>query len=120
MRNLPCLFTSQLLRSILLSSVMLLGLQSLPAAAQDTPAAIAQTLIGTIERLAQDDGYITISGRNYAYDAEVTRVFLDEEPLDPGFLDADMSVRFSIDAAGMLVRVDVLGPFSMTRLLQQH
>ena len=108
---------------LILATSSLLGssaIQAQQAVETVTRPAVAQTLVGTVERLGQDSGYITISGRNYGYDSELTQVFLDDEPLDSGFLDNGMSVRIAIDSNAVLLRIDVLGPFSQTRLLQEH
>lgn len=120
MTTIPNNVSRILYRSILLRFAILLILLSTQAQAQESNTGVVQTLIGTIEKLAQDDGYLSISGQNYSYDAEVTQVYLDDEPLDSGFLDTGMSIRFALNSAGVLLRIDVLGPFSKTRLLQQH
>jgi hypothetical protein len=79
----------------------------------------SQVLVGTVDALAQDDGFITISGSNYNY-SEETEVYLRGELVDSVTIQEGLSVRFSIDAQGNLLRIDILGPQSMLRLLDQN
>lgn len=86
---------------------------------RNRPVAV-QTLVGTVEAKAEDDGYITISGAKYGFDSEITEVYLRSNLVRSGVIDEGMSVRISLDARGTLIRIDILGPFSQTRLLDQH
>jgi len=49
-----------------------MGLGSFASAQDVLPG--AQT--GTLQLMRQDDGYITISGRNYNFDNEISKVYL--------------------------------------------
>lgn len=86
---------------------------------RNRPIAVS-TMVGTIEAKAEDDGYITISGAKYTFDSEVTEVYLRDELVRASVIDEGLSVRFSLDARGTLLRIDILGPFSELRLLEQH
>lgn len=84
-----------------------------PAWAQDAPT-------GTIETLAQDDGYITISGRRLRFSDSVTQIFWEARQLGPEKLDQGMVVRYTLDAAGILLRVDILGPATKLQELDRN
>lgn len=64
---------------------------------------------GTVQELAQDDGYIRISGSNYGYDAEIIEVYLRGDRVDSAMLDEGLVVRYTLEN-GMLARVDIIGP----------
>jgi len=81
---------------------------------------IVSTLVGTLQGKAEDEGYLTISGTNYNFDSEVTEIYLDDNLVRAGAMDEGMSLRISLDARGTLVRIDILGPFSQTRLLDEN
>lgn len=105
----------RLLRDIILAMVLLSSIFALQASAQ-----VGQGAIGVIEALRQDDGYITISGRNWGYDGEVSEIYLQNEIVDAAILDEGMSVRFTVNAQGIILRLEILGPFSELRLLDQN
>lgn len=86
---------------------------------RNRPTAVS-TLVGTIEAKAEDDGYLTISGTNYSFDSEVTEVYLRDSLVRASAINEGMSVRFSLDARGTLIRIDILGPFNQIRLRDQH
>ena len=88
-------------------------------------AASAQSVLtrpqtGTVQALAQDDGFITISGRNYPFDDRVTSVVLAGEKIDSASLDEGMVVRYTLNAQGMLQTLEIIGPASKVNILQQH
>ena len=97
--------------------VLVLLLASATVSAQNvlTPA---QT--GTIQVLRQDDGHVTISGRNYAFNNEICVVTIGGERIDAAVLDEGMVVRFSTDRRGNLLSLEILGPISKTEILQQN
>lgn len=101
--------------SLRILTFLLLSLFASSALAQGN-----QTLVGSVESLAQDDGYIRISGNNYSYDDEVTVVFLRGEQVQANTLNEGMAVRFTVSATGQLQRIDILGPFNQTRLLEEN
>lgn len=101
--------------SLRLVTVLMLSIFANGALAQAN-----QTLVGSVEALAQDDGYIRISGSNYSFDDEVTVVFLRGEQVQPNTLNEGMAVRFTVNARGQLQRIDILGPFNQTRLLEEN
>jgi hypothetical protein len=86
---------------------------------RNRPTAV-QTLVGTVDGKAEDDGYITISGTNYDFDSEITEVYLRNNLVRSGIIDEGMAVRISLDAQGTMIRIDILGPFNQLRLLDQN
>jgi hypothetical protein len=86
---------------------------------RNRPIAV-QTLVGTVDGKAEDDGYITISGTNYGFDSEITEVYLRNNLVRSGVINEGMSVRFSLNAQGTMIRIDILGPFNQIRLLDQN
>ncbi|GAB5498658.1 MAG: hypothetical protein PsegKO_09690 [Pseudohongiellaceae bacterium] len=120
---------SFLKRSTFFTAVFLALLTLLPwsvASAQQVleqqrnrPTAV-QTLVGTVDGKAEDDGYITISGTNYDFDSEITEVYLRNNLVRSGIIDEGMAVRISLDAQGTMIRIDILGPFNQLRLLDQN
>ena len=77
----------------------------------------AQT--GTIQLEAQDDGYITISSRNYGYDNEITQVILNGQEIGSNALDEGLVVRYTLNGDGVLTRIEILGPMNMIRALEE-
>ncbi|PCJ17779.1 MAG: hypothetical protein COA96_17405 [SAR86 cluster bacterium] len=76
----------------------------------------AQT--GTIQAERQDDGYITISGRNYGFDNAISLVFLNGEEVGDEILDEGLVVRYTVNSEGILTRIEVLGPISKIESLE--
>lgn len=109
----------RLLRKLACLLVFITSCSVFSAHAQSQPA-VAQVLVGTIERVAQDSGYVRISGRNYSFDSEITEVLIGGEPVRGGELSEGMAVRFSISSQSQLIRIEILGPFNQTRLLDQN
>lgn len=75
---------------------------------------------GTIEALDQDNGYVTISGTRYGFSDGVTRVYIDDRLIGPEKMDVGMVARFTLNANGILVRVELIGPSAMLRMLEQN
>lgn len=74
---------------------------------------------GTVQAEAQDDGYITISGRNYGFDNQVTQVILNGEEIGSDALDEGLVVRYTLNGDGVLTRIEILGPMNMIRALEE-
>lgn len=71
------------------------------------------TQTGTIQVEAQDDGYITISGRNYGYLDGVSLVYLNGEQVPSESLGEGVVVRFTVNGDGVLTRLELLGPAAL-------
>jgi len=78
----------------------------------------AQT--GTLQLMRQDDGYITISGRNYNFDNEVSKVFLGGDEVDSAMLDEGMVVRYTLNRQGVLLRIEIIGPASKINAIEDN
>ncbi len=77
-------------------------------------ATLAQDAVqGTIEALEQDNGFLVISGRRVGFSDQITHVFWEGAPLGAQWLNQGMVVRYTLNADGVLVRIDVLGPAPM-------
>lgn len=76
----------------------------------------AQT--GTIEGMHQSDDYMTISGRDYGFHNDVTRVFYDSEEVATNFLNEGLVVRFVVNRDGVLARIEILGPLNLIEALE--
>lgn len=86
-----------------------------------TVQAIAQNeQTGTIEVLDQDNGYVTISGTRFGFSDSVTQVFIEDRLVGNEKMDVGMVARFTLDANGILMRVDLIGPSAMLRMLEQN
>ena len=75
---------------------------------------------GTIENLDQDNGFVSISGQRYGFSDNVTEVFIEERQVGAQTLDVGMVVRYTLDSAGTLQRVSIIGPNAMLQLLEQN
>lgn len=98
---------------------LLLAMLGLPLAAS-AQGVLARPQTGTVQLLAQDDGYITLSGRNYPFDDQVTTVVLFGEEVDAATLDQGMVVRFTLNARGVLLTMEIIGPASKLEILNQN
>ena len=107
---------SKFWRDMSLALLLLTCLVALPAYGQS----VAQGALGTIEALAQDDGYITISGRNWGFDDGVTEIILQDEVVEATVLEVGMSVRFTVNAQGTILQMRILGPFNLLQLRDQN
>ena len=111
-----------LVKSVLLPGLKLyvaFALLSVPLAAS-AQGILAAPQTGTVQVLRQDDGYLTISGREFAFDNEVAEVYLNGERVGAEVLDEGMVVRFTINRAGALVRLEILGPIDKIRVLEEN
>ena len=103
----------KVMKRFIVLAFMLLALQPSGLLAQEV-----QT--GTIEGLDQDNGALTISGRRVGFSDSVTRIFWEDQPLGAEKLDQGMVVRYTLNDAGVLLRVDVLSPAEKLQELQQN
>ena len=108
-------FKMKILSVLRLSLVITVFGFSMLASAQGV---LSPTETGTVQSLAQDDGYITISGRNFAFDNEITVVVLAGEEIDSANLDEGMVVRYTLDTRGTLLRLEIIGPAAKLRELE--
>ncbi len=95
--------------------LLLLWLQGLPG--MITAQEIHQ---GTIEALDQDNGSLTISGQVLPFSDAVTQVFLEQRQIPASRIDLGMVVRYTLDASGTLLRIELIGPHESLMELQQH
>lgn len=84
------------------------------------PAAAQEMHQGTIEKLDQDNGSLTISGQVLPFSDAVTQVFLEERQIPASRIDLGMVVRYTLDASGTLLRIELIGPHDKLMELQQH
>lgn len=73
--------------------------------------------VGTVGLQELEKSFLTISGRRYGFDYELSKVFLGDEEVGAAFLDTGMVVRFTADSRSTLLRIEILGPFEQIRLL---
>lgn len=84
------------------------------------PANAQEVLMGTIEKLDQDNGSLTISGQVLPYSDAVTQVFLEDRQIPAGRIDLGMVVRYTLDASGTLLRIELIGPSDKLMELQRN
>lgn len=90
-------------------------------AALFTAAVQAQEVqTGTIEGLDQDNGSLIISGLRVGFADAITQVFWEGQPLGAQRLDQGMVVRYTLNEAGVLLRVEVIGPAEKLQELQRN
>jgi len=88
--------------------------------AQVPSAPQTQGQTGTVEGLDQDNGALTISGQRLPFSDAVTQVYLDGRRIGAEKIDLGMVVRYTLDAAGTLLRVELIGPNDKLMELQNH
>ena len=66
--------------------------------------------VGTVQVQDSEGGKITISGRIYGYDYELIKIFLDGEEVEPPILNVGMIVRYTLNASGTVIRLEIIGP----------
>ncbi len=118
---LPQLELKILLFAALLCCASLVNAQTV-SVAPCTQGGSAQTglpcsQVGTVGSQELEEGFLTISGRQYGFDYEFSKVFLGDEEVGAAFLDTGMVVRFTVDSRSTLLRIEILGPFEQIRLL---
>lgn len=84
------------------------------------PTQVLQTVRGTIQGLRQDEGFITVSGRQVGFSHGETEVFLNGVLMKASVLDEGMVIRYTINAEGVITKIEILGPLDKLRLLNQH
>jgi len=102
-----------MMRILIVGLVLLLACGGLAA---QTPG----VQMGTVEKLDQDNGSLTISGRVFPYSDAITEVFLEGQRIGAEKIDLGMVVRYTLDTAGTLLRVELIGPNDKLMELQQH
>ena len=94
-------------------------LASFSASAQGVLSPSGTTQTGTIQVEAQDDGYLTISGKNYEFSNELTLIYLNGEQVGDHVLDEGLVVRYTANRDGVLIRLEVLGPMNLIEALEE-
>jgi hypothetical protein len=79
-----------------------------------------EVLMGTIEKLDQDNGSLTISGQVLPFSDAITQVYLEDRLISPGKIDLGMVVRYTLDASGTLLRIELIGPSDKLTELQRN
>ncbi|MEX2131722.1 MAG: hypothetical protein WD772_09555 [Pseudohongiellaceae bacterium] len=85
-----------------------------------SPTEVLQTVRGTIQELKQNEGYITVSGRQVGFSHGETEIYLNGVLKRASVLDEGMVIRYTINAAGIITKIEILGPLDKIRLLNQH
>ncbi len=75
---------------------------------------------GTIEKTREDDGYITISGRDYGFTDQLTRVFFNGETIGIEILHSGLVVRYTLNGENMLLTIDIVGPLNAIQIPQNR
>ncbi|GJM12314.1 MAG: hypothetical protein DHS20C12_07170 [Pseudohongiella sp.] len=78
---------------------------------------LSSSQTGTIQEISRSQGYITISGRNYSFDYDVTQVYYDGNEESSDFLNDGLVVRFTTNRDGVLARIEILGPLNLIEAL---
>ncbi|MCB1648719.1 MAG: hypothetical protein H7A05_01610 [Pseudomonadales bacterium] len=86
-----------------------------------TAAVLAQEVqTGTIEGLDQDNGSLIISGQRVGFADSITQILWEGLPLGAHRLDQGMVVRYTLNEAGVLLWVEVIGPAEKLQELQRN
>lgn len=86
------------------------GFSQFSSAQAEPPGAQSAIQSGTIDKTREDDGYITISGWDYGFDDEITRVFYSGEEVGVEILASGIIVRYTLDRNNILLTVEIVGP----------
>lgn len=108
---------SRLVGNIRLGIILLLFAFGATVSAQSV---LPDALSGTMQAVDQDNGSIIISGASYRYDNGVTKVYYAGAEIDSAILEAGMVLRFTVNREGIVDRIEILGPASMLRGIDQH
>lgn len=73
---------------------------------------------GTVQSMEQDNGFIVISDRRVGFADGITQVYWQDQLVGAETLDQGMVVRYTVNAQGVLMRVDILGPAAMMQALE--
>lgn len=101
---------------LLAVSVLLLASVGTQAADQEP----IQILRGTLQQLRQDDGYLVISGKQVKFSHGETEVLLNGVQQNAAVLDEGMVVRYTLNAAGVITKIEILGPLDKIRILTDN
>lgn len=83
--------------------------------------AAEQIFTGTIQDLPpSEENIMVIGGRTVVFALGDTEVFLNGSPLNPAFLDVGMVVRCTVNAQGVLLKMEVLGPMDKLRIITNN
>ncbi len=110
-------YTMKLLQSLKLGVLIMALALPLVTSAQSV---LPRPQTGTLQGVAQDDGYLVISGTRFGFDNEITRILLAGEVVESTILDEGLVVRYTVDNRGTLVTVEVIGPNDKIRELDQN
>lgn len=89
---------------------MVLGFSFLADAQSVLPDGQPRIQSGTIEKTREDDGYITISGWDYGFSGEITRVSYKGDEVGVEILAAGFIIRYTLDRNNILLTVEIVGP----------
>lgn len=90
--------------------IMVLGFSFYASAQSLQPGGQSQLQSGTIEKTREDDGYITISGWDYGFSNELTKVSYKGDEVGVEVLAAGFIVRYTLDSNNMLLTIEITGP----------
>ena len=90
--------------------LIVLGFSQLVSAQGVQLRAGERELSGTIDKTREDSGYISISGWDYGFDDEITRVFYGGKEVGVEILASGIIVRYTLDQNDMLLTIEILGP----------
>ena len=71
---------------------------------------VSAAQVGTVQVQDPEGGKITITGNTYGYDYELIKIFLDGEEVEPPILNIGMVVRYTLNASGTVIRLEIIGP----------
>lgn len=89
---------------------IVLGFSVLSNAQSVLPGDPSRIQSGTIEKTREDDGYITISGWDYGFSNELTKVSYEGDEVGVEVLAAGFIVRYTLDSNNMLLTIEIIGP----------
>lgn len=90
--------------------LMVLGFSQFSSAQSVLPAGQPQIQSGTIEKTREDDGYITISGWDYGFSGELTKVTYGGDEVGVEVLAAGFIIRYTLDRNNILLTIEIVGP----------
>lgn len=99
-----------------IACAMVIGLLlSSASSAQQIVSSNQSGQTGTVQQLSQDEGSVTISGTAYSYSDVTTQILLRDDAIGVERLAEGMVVRYTINGAGMLLTVEIIGPADKIR-----
>lgn len=111
-----------MIRTVVRMECLLVLLACLVGLGTTQPAwAAEQSFIGTIQDLPpSEDNFVIISGRQWVLNTGDTQVFLNGRRIDESFISVGMVVRCTVDARGVIQRMEILGPVDKVRELTNN